>query len=92
MCQPFFCQLLKIDSTFIQKQLSKNGSFVYKVLKALKIKELAVMDFASPAKVGGVLAFACHCIHCSLNFVEIAFIRFVCKHVSIHSLTRNFQP
>ena len=49
MCQPFFCQLLKIDSTFIQKQLSKNGSFVYKVLKALKMKELAVADFASPA-------------------------------------------
>ena len=30
--------------------------------------------------------------HDSFNFVEIAFISFVCKHVSIHSLTRNFQP
>jgi hypothetical protein len=50
MCQPFFCQLLKIDSTF-KKLLSKNGSFVYKVFKVLKMKGLVVMDFASSAKV-----------------------------------------
>ena len=46
---PFFRQLPKTDSTFCIKLLSKNGSFVYKVLKALKIKGLAMVDFASPA-------------------------------------------
>ena len=50
----------------------------------------------SPAKAGGMhkeesLSLAI-IFHDSFNFVEIAFIRFVCKHVSIHSLTRNFQP